>query len=167
MVKTDLFKYPVKEDTSAWIKKIGEAKYYDEGGEIMVEMNVDNCPPDLATYNAVLQKILTADAKNANATEGDNKFCAMMDLIEEMDHRNGIKPNQESWNAVLSETIQSGSFRLGYAVIEGMKSAGFTAPADLVGATEAAEAKAVAAGQEFPAHLSKAAESLFDEVGEH
>jgi len=37
--------------TGPFIEKIQKAKYYDDAGEVIVEMNLDNTPPDLQTYN--------------------------------------------------------------------------------------------------------------------
>lgn len=94
--KYDLFGYEVDTNTGPWIEKIKSCKYYDEAGEVLVNMNVMNCPPDLETYNATLQKIFEAPSKQEQPVENESKFCAMMDLLEEMSHRNKIKPNEES-----------------------------------------------------------------------
>lgn len=94
--KYDLFGYEVDTNTGPWIEKIKNCKYYDEAGEVLVNMNVKNCPPDLETYNATLQKIFEASSKQEQPVENESKFCAMMDLLEEMSHRNKIKPNEES-----------------------------------------------------------------------
>eukprot|EP01084_Bolivina_argentea_P000331 633_1 len=150
----DLFGYEVDTNCAPWMKKIQEVKYYDQAGELLVEMNVANCPPNLETYNCTLSKIHSAESKAAKPIPNENKFCAMMDLLEEMDHRNKIKPNAESWTWVLKECIASGSYRLGYVIVDAMKPLG-GAPADLVAANEANAQKAAAAGQEHPAGLSK------------
>lgn len=63
---------------------------------------------------------------------GENKFAAMMDILEEMDARSGIKPNAESWGYVLKELVQAGDFRLGWVCIAGMKSLGITPDQALV-----------------------------------
>ena len=55
--KYDLFGYEVSTETAPWIEKIKKVKTYDEAGELLVQMNVKNCPPDLQTYNATLQAI--------------------------------------------------------------------------------------------------------------
>ncbi|CUG92208.1 ribonucleoprotein mitochondrial precursor, putative, partial [Bodo saltans] len=79
--KTDLFGYEVDTNTAPWIEKIKNVKYYDEAGEVLVDMNVKNCPPDLATYNATLQKIFEAGSKQSTPVDNESKFCAMMDLL--------------------------------------------------------------------------------------
>lgn len=151
----DLFGYEVDTNTAPWIEKIKACKYYDDAGEVLVDMNVKNCPPDLTTYNATLAKIHTAPSKSAEPVENESKFCAMMDLMEEMWHRNKIKPNEESWNWVMKECVASGNFRLGYAIERVLREEFKNAPADLVSANEANAQKAKADGKEFPGHLSK------------
>ena len=158
----DLFGYEVDTNTAPWIKKIQDVKFYDAAGEILVEMNVSNCPPDIATYNATLAQIYTCNSKSDTPGVGESKFCAMMDLIEEMDHRNKVKPNADSWTWVLKECVASGAFRLGYVIIDAMKPLG-GAPADLVAANDANHAKAAAAGNEHPPVLSKQV-GMFDMV---
>ena len=150
----DLFGYEVDTNRAPWIKKIKEVKYYDQAGEILVEMNVANCPPDLETYNVTLETIHKAVSKDTVPVPNESKFCAMMDLIEEMDHRNKIKPNADTWTWVLKECVASGEYRVAYPIIEHMKNFG-GAPADLVSANDANAAKAAAAGQEHPAALAK------------
>ncbi|KAL7703252.1 Ribonucleoprotein p18 mitochondrial precursor [Lotmaria passim] len=85
--KYDLFGYEVDTNTAPWIEKVKKCKYYDDAGEVLVTMNVKNCPPDLETYNATLQKIFEAPSKSDKPVENESKFCAMMDLMEEMQHR--------------------------------------------------------------------------------
>ena len=153
--KYDLFGYEVDTNTAPWIQKIKACKHYDEAGELLVDMNVRNCPPDLATYNATLEKIFTAASKQSTPVDNESKFCAMMDLLEEMSHRNKIKPNQESWVWVLKSCIASGNFRMGYVVIRVLETEFKSAPADLVAANEDLAKKAAAEGKEHPSHLSK------------
>lgn len=154
--KTDLFGYAVDTNTAPWIEKIKAVKAYDDAGEIIVDMNLKNCPPDLATYNIVLRKIYECDLKNAGANlAGESKFCAMMDLMEEMRHRNQIKPNEESWSWVMKACIKSGDYRLGYVIERVMKAENGACPAELAAANEANAAKAKAEGKEHPGHLSK------------
>ena len=154
--KTDLFGYAVDTNTAPWIEKIKAVKAYDDAGEIIVDMNLKNCPPDLATYNIVLRKIYECDLKNAGANlAGESKFCAMMDLMEEMRHRNQIKPNEESWSWVMKACIKSGDYRLGYVIERVMKAENGACPEELAAANEANAAKAKAEGKEHPGHLSK------------
>jgi len=127
----------------------------DEAGEVLVDMNVKNCPPDLATYNATLQKIFESPSKQSTPVDNESKFCAMMDLLEEMSHRNHVKPNEESWTWVLREAVKSKNFRIGYVVQRVMEKECKSAPADLVAENEANAAKAKAEGKEHPGHLSK------------
>ena len=161
--KVDLFGYAVDTNTAPWIEKIKKVKHYDDAGEVLVEMNVKNCPPDIATYNATLQKIFECASKSAEPVTNESKFCAMMDLIEEMSHRNKVKPNEESWTWVMKACVASGNFRVGYVVERVMKMECGNCPADLVAANEAHAQKAKADGREHPAHLSKQA-SLFESV---
>eukprot|EP00744_Colponema_vietnamica_P001902 GILI01003084.1.p1 GENE.GILI01003084.1~~GILI01003084.1.p1 ORF type:complete len:187 (+),score=58.24 GILI01003084.1:35-595(+) len=153
--KYDLFGYEVDTNTAPWIQKIKDCKHYDEAGEVLVDMNVRNCPPDLATYNATLEKIFTATSKQSEPVDNESKFCAMMDLLEEMSHRNKIKPNQESWVWVLKSCVASGNFRMGYVVTRVLENEYKAAPADLVAANEETAKKAIAEGKEHPSHLSK------------
>nr|CCC47912.1 putative ribonucleoprotein p18, mitochondrial precursor, fragment [Trypanosoma vivax Y486] len=140
--KYDLFGYEVDTNTAPWIEKIKKCRFYDEAGEVLVNMNVSNCPPDLAVEN-------------------ESKFCAMMDLLEEMQHRNKIKPNGESWTWVMRECVKSGQFRLGYCIQRVMEAECKACPADLVAANEANAQKAKAEGKEHPGNLSQQA-GLFD-----
>jgi len=153
--KVDLFGYEVDTNTAPWIKKVEAVKAYDEAGEIMVLMNLANCPPDLATYNVVLRKIFECESKGATKGDGESKFCAMMDVMEEMRHRANIKPNEESWAWVMKECVKSGSFRLGYVIERVMKAEVGGCPADLAAANEANAQKAKAEGKEHPGHLAK------------
>ena len=158
----DLFGYEVSTLTGPFIEQIKKSQFYDDAGEVIVKMNLANCPPDLQTYNAVLERILNCKSKRAQPVKGENKFAAMMDVMEEMDARSGIKPNAESWGYVLKELVQSGDFRLGWICIAGMKSLGISAEQSLVDANEANAAKAKSAGTDFPAYLKKAAPESFD-----
>ena len=161
--KYDLFGYEVSTETGPWIEKIKKVKTYDEAGELMVEMNVQNCPPDLATYNATLQAIFEAKSKTTTPVPNESKFCAMMDLLEEMSHRNKIKPDTTSWTWVMKECVASKNFRLGYIIASVMEKECGSAPADLVQANEANAAAAKAEGKEHPAGLSKQS-ALLDSV---
>ena len=153
--KYDLFGYEVDVNTAAWIAKIKAVKTYDEAGEVLVEMNVKNCPPDLATYNATLEKIFTAASKTTEAVPNESKFCAMMDLLEEMSHRNKVKPDETSWSWVMKECVASKNFRVGRVIERVMKKECGNCPADLVAANEANATAAAAEGKEHPSHLSK------------
>ena len=160
--KYDLFGYEVDTNTKPWIDKIKGCKFYDDAGELLVDMNVKNCPPDLATYNATLQTIYQTPSKLASGKyEGESKFCAMMDLLEEMSHRNKIKPDAESWSWVMKECIASGNFRVGYVIADVMNAEAGGCPADLASANEANAQKAIAAGKEHPGHLSQQV-AMFD-----
>jgi len=161
--KYDLFGYEVNTNTGPWIEKIKKVKYYDEAGDIMVQMNVANTPPDLATYNAALEQIYTLEKKQEETIPGESKVCAMLDLMEEMDHRNRVKPNATTWTWVMKECVKSSNFRLGYVVEGIMKKDVGGCPADLAAANEANAAKAKAEGREHPANLSKQT-ALFDTV---
>ena len=161
--KVDLFGYAVDTNTAPWIDKIKKVKNYDDAGEVLVEMNVKNCPPDLATYNATLQKIFECASKSTEPVTNESKFCAMMDLLEEMSHRNRIKPNEESWTWVMKACVASGNFRVGYVIERVMKTECGSCPADLVAANEATAQKAKSEGREHPSHFSKQA-SLFESV---
>ena len=159
--KVDLFGYEVDTNTAPWIEKIKACKFYDEAGEVLVDMNVKNCPPDIATYNATLQKIFDSPSKQSTPVENESKFCAMMDLLEEMSHRNHVKPNEESWTWVMREAVKSKNFRIGYVVQRVMEKECKSCPADLVAENEANAAKAKAEGKEHPGHLAKQV-GLFD-----
>lgn len=159
--KYDLFGYEVDTNTAPWIERIRKCTYYDEAGEVLVNMNVRNCPPDLETYNATLQKIYEAPSKQAEPIENESKFCAMMDLLEEMSHRNKIKPNEDSWMWVMRECVQSGQFRLGYCIAALMEAEFKRAPADLVEQNEANAVKAKAEGRDHPSHLAQQ-QTLFE-----
>jgi len=152
----------VSAETGPYIERIKKVEYYDEAGEIIVEMNLANCPPDLATYNALLERILGCKSKRKEPIPGENKFCAMMDILEEMDHRYNIKPNAESWTYLLKELVVAGDFRLGWLCIAGMKSMKIEPPADLVAANEAIADKAKASGSDFPAALRRPPPETFD-----
>uniref|UniRef100_A0A7S1JHA6 Pentacotripeptide-repeat region of PRORP domain-containing protein n=1 Tax=Eutreptiella gymnastica TaxID=73025 RepID=A0A7S1JHA6_9EUGL len=158
----DIFGYEVSTAVGPFIEKIKKCNTYDDAGEVIVEMNMANTPPDLATYNALLERICNCSSKAATPISGESKFCAMMDVLEEMDHRQGIKPNAESWGYVLKDLINSGDFRLAMLCIEGMKSSGLTADAGMVSAVEAAASKAASSGTDFPAYLKKATPENFD-----
>ncbi|CCW65484.1 unnamed protein product [Phytomonas sp. EM1] len=152
--KYDLFGYEVDTNTAPWINEIKKCQYYDEAGEVLVKMNVNNCPPDLETYNATLQKIFEAPSKAAEPIENESKFCAMIDLLEEMSHRNKIKPNEESWTWVLKECVQCGQFRLGYCIGKLIEAEFKKVPEELLKQNEANAEKARAEGNEHPRHLS-------------
>ncbi|CUG92211.1 ribonucleoprotein mitochondrial precursor, putative [Bodo saltans] len=159
--KTDLFGYEVDTNTAPWIEKIKNVKYYDEAGEVLVDMNVKNCPPDLATYNATLQKIFEAGSKQSTPVDNESKFCAMMDLLEEMSHRNRVKPNAESWTWIMKECVKSKNFRVGYVIQRVLEAEAKSAPADLVAENQANADKAKSEGKEHPGHLAKQV-GLFD-----
>lgn len=161
--KYDLFGYEVDTNTAPWIEKIKKVTHYDAAGEILVEMNVKNCPPDLATYNAALGKIFDCNSKTTEPVPNESKFCAMMDLLEEMSHRNKIKPDEASWTIVMKECVKSGNYRMGYVVERVMRDQFKSAPADMVAANEATAARAIAEGKEHPSALSKQI-GLFDHV---
>ena len=161
--KVDLFGYEVDTNTAPWIEKIKACKVYDEAGEVLVDMNVKNCPPDIATYNATLQKIFEAGSKQTTPVDNESKFCAMMDLLEEMSHRNHVKPNEESWTWVMREAVKSKNFRIGYVIQRVMEKECKSCPADLVAGNDANAAKAKADGNEHPGFLSKQI-GLFDHV---
>ena len=160
--KYDLFGYEVVTNCAPWIEKIQKVKYYDEAGDIMVQMNVANTPPDLNTYNAALEKIFNCEFKQEEKVPGESKVCAMLDLIEEMEHRNRVKGNAVTWTWVMKECVKASNYRMGYVVSDIMKTVG-GCPADLLSANEANAAKAKAEGKEHPAILSKQA-ALFDTV---
>ena len=153
--KYDLFGYEVDTNTAPWIEKIKACKHYDQAGEVLVSMNVVNCPPDLATYNATLEKIFTAPSKQATPVDNESKFCAMMDLLEEMSHRNKVKPNQESWIWVMKACVDNKNYRLGYSVLRVLELEFKHTPTELAAANEENAKKAAAEGKEHPGHLSK------------
>eukprot|EP00796_Vickermania_ingenoplastis_P000993 gene993-588_t len=159
--KYDLFGYEVDTNTAPWIEKIKQCKHYDDAGEILVDMNVQNCPPDLETYNATLQNIFESPSKQDQPVENESKFCAMMDLMEEMQHRNKVTPNMESWTWVLKECVSSGQFRLGFCVIQLMEAEFKSVPEDLKKANQENADRAKAEGNEHPGHLSQQ-ENLLD-----
>lgn len=159
--KYDLFGYEVDTNTAPWIQKIKAVKTYDDAGEILVEMNVKNCPPDLATYNATLEAIYNAKSKATEPIDNESKFCAMMDLLEEMSHRNKIKPDATSWTWVMKECVAAKNFHVGRVIVRVMEAECGSAPSDLVQANEANASAAAAEGKEHPSHLSKQ-HGLFD-----
>lgn len=161
--KYDLFGYEVETNTAPWIEKILKAKYYDEAGDTLVEMNLHNCPPDLDAYNATLKKIFECPSKGAEPMENESKFCAMMDLLEEMNHRNKIKPNEESWLWVMNECVASGNYRMGFVIERVLKEQFSGCPPDLVAQNDANGKKAVETGKEHPVHLAKQS-GLFESV---
>ena len=135
----------------------------------MVDMNRDNCPPDLSTYTEVLRAILRCDSKlEGGVTDGESKFCAMMDVLEEMTHRNNIAPDTECWKIVMEECIANGDFRAGRALaacVAGYTPKGgekSTIPQNLLDAIEKKAEEAKAAGKDFPASLQKQSSGLFD-----
>jgi len=158
----DLFGYEVSTATASYDEEIKKCQYYDDAGEVIVKMNLANCPPNLTTYNCLLERILHCKSKRPTPVPGESKFAAMMDVLEEMDARSGIKPNAESWGYVLTELVEAGDFRMGWICIAGMKALGITPDAALVQANEANAAKAKANGTDFPAVLKKAAPDTFD-----
>jgi hypothetical protein len=127
----DLFGYEQSMETGPYIERINKCQYFDDAGEVIVEMNLKNTPPDLKTYNAVLKKILDAPSKSANPLEGESKLCAMFDLLEEMAHRYKMKPDNESWTYVLQQLDRDGDWRLGLLTVRGLEADGFAVPADL------------------------------------
>eukprot|EP01062_Namystynia_karyoxenos_P082723 TRINITY_DN937_c0_g1_i3.p1 TRINITY_DN937_c0_g1~~TRINITY_DN937_c0_g1_i3.p1 ORF type:complete len:221 (+),score=113.56 TRINITY_DN937_c0_g1_i3:80-664(+) len=158
----DLFGYEMSSDVGPWNDKISKVQYWNDAGEIVVEMNRANCPPDLSTYKAVLRAILNSKSKFPEPMAGENKFCAMMDTLEEMDHRSGISVDQECWMVVMEECVKSGDFRAGRAVAACMKETYGSEPADLVAKNEANADAAKKDGKEFPAALAKEAGGLFE-----
>ena len=135
-------------------------KVWNDAGELLVEMNRANCPPDQSTIKEVLKAILACPSKyDGGKIEGESKFCAMMDLLEEMEHRNrGVKADDECWNFVMQAAIEEGDFRVGRALAACVPT---VSPA-LIEANEKVAQAAIAAGNEFPAALTKQAENLFD-----
>jgi len=159
----DLFGYEMSSDVGPWNEKISKVQFWNDAGELCVEMNRQNCPPDLSTYKAVLRAILNSKSKYAEGpTSGESKFCAMMDTLEEMDHRSGIPVDEECWKIVMEECVASGDFRAGRAVAACMADKYGSEPADLVAKNEANAAAAAKEGREFPAALAKEAGGLFE-----
>ncbi|EPY43139.1 ribonucleoprotein P18, mitochondrial precursor [Angomonas deanei] len=158
--KYDLFGYEVDTNTAPWIEKIKSCKHYDDAGEVLVSMNVKNCPPDLETYNATLQRIFEASSKADKPVENESKFCAMMDLLEEMQHRNKVKPNEESWTWVLKECVKSGQFRLGYCIAKLMEHEFQEGPRGPREAERGQRREGEGGGQGAPQRSLPAAESL-------
>lgn len=146
----DLFGYEVSADCKKYVEEIKKCHYYDDAGEVIVKMNLNNTPPDLETYNALLERILSTPSKRSTPVEGEDKLAAMMDILEEMDHRSGIKPNAESWLYVLKHIVEAKNFRLGWLCIAAMKRAGYDVPNDLAQANEASYNAAKSTNTEFP-----------------
>jgi len=130
-VRRDLFGYEQSSETGPYIEKIKQTKFYDDAGDIIVEMNLKNCPPDLVTYNTLIQKIFEAPSKRSEPMEGESKFAAMMDVMEEMAHRYRTKPSVDTWTPVLKELERTGQWRLGLLACLGMEHDGVTPPAEL------------------------------------
>lgn len=160
--KYDIFFYEVDENTAPWIEKLKKQKYYDDAGDVIVEMNLANCPPDLDTYNALVHHIASAPSKQAQPVPGENKFAAIMDVIEEMHHRNGIKPDGTTFNAALKATVEEGNWRTANLVIAVMKEKGFSPDGQLASAAAALESKAVSSGRVHPAHVMKSESNILE-----
>eukprot|EP00993_Chasmostoma_nieuportense_P004114 NODE_4797_length_739_cov_367.393791_g4635_i0.p1 GENE.NODE_4797_length_739_cov_367.393791_g4635_i0~~NODE_4797_length_739_cov_367.393791_g4635_i0.p1 ORF type:complete len:214 (+),score=52.98 NODE_4797_length_739_cov_367.393791_g4635_i0:70-642(+) len=160
--KYDLFGYEVNPDTSSYVAKIKKCEFYDDAGEVIVEMNLKNTPPDLETYNALLERICNTKSKRSEPVQGESKFCAMMDVLEEMDHRNGIKPNVESWNYVLQDLVSEKEFRLGWFAIDAMKEMKIEPKAELVKLNDENAAKAKNDQTDFPSSLRRQPPLTFD-----
>eukprot|EP00996_Jenningsia_fusiforme_P003440 NODE_4237_length_839_cov_102.379747_g3911_i0.p2 GENE.NODE_4237_length_839_cov_102.379747_g3911_i0~~NODE_4237_length_839_cov_102.379747_g3911_i0.p2 ORF type:complete len:192 (-),score=43.20 NODE_4237_length_839_cov_102.379747_g3911_i0:198-773(-) len=160
--KYDLFGYEVSTNTAPYIEKIQKTQYYDDAGEVIVAMNLNNTPPDLTTYNALLERILNAKSKQSTPVDGENRFCAMMDVLEEMDHRYGIRPDAQSWGYVMQELVTSGDFRMGWLCIEAMRSLGVEPSAELIAKNSENSAKAKSSGVDFPPALRRSAPEDFD-----
>lgn len=159
-IRRDLFGYEQSSEVGPWNTKISQVPHWNEAGEIMVEMNQANCPPDLSTYKEVLRTILRCPSKyEGGVIEGESKFCAMMDALEEMEHRNKIKTDNECWASVMEAAIEAGDFRAGRALVACIPG---VIPQSLIDANEKVAAAAEANGTAFPAELSKQPESLFD-----
>eukprot|EP01064_Diplonema_japonicum_P028120 TRINITY_DN424_c0_g3_i1.p1 TRINITY_DN424_c0_g3~~TRINITY_DN424_c0_g3_i1.p1 ORF type:complete len:185 (+),score=67.26 TRINITY_DN424_c0_g3_i1:49-603(+) len=157
-VRRDLFGYEQSSEVGPWNDKISKVSHWNEAGELLVEMNRANCPPDLTSFKAVLATILRCPSKyEGGVTDGESKFCAMMDALEEMQHRNDIKADSECWDFVVQAALASGDFRAALALVA-------CAEVSQKYADEAEKMAAAAAkdGKEFPAALQKQAESLFD-----
>eukprot|EP01061_Rhynchopus_euleeides_P042708 TRINITY_DN744_c0_g1_i1.p2 TRINITY_DN744_c0_g1~~TRINITY_DN744_c0_g1_i1.p2 ORF type:complete len:189 (+),score=83.97 TRINITY_DN744_c0_g1_i1:95-661(+) len=159
-VRRDLFGYEQSSEVGPWNDKISSVKQWNDAGELLVEMNRANCPPDLTTYKAVLRAILRCQSKyEGGKIDGESKFCAMMDLLEEMEHRNsGMKADDDCWNSVMEAAIEEGDFRAGRALVACVPT---VSPA-LVDANEKLASQAASEGREFPAALTKQAENIFD-----
>ncbi|KAJ9463001.1 Protein P18 [Diplonema papillatum] len=157
--RRDLFGYEQSSEVGPWNDKISKVKTWNEAGELLVEMNRANCPPDLTSYKAVLQAILRSPSKYEGGKQaGESKFCAMMDVLEEMEHRNNTKTDIECWDLVLQGAIQENEFRAGRALVACVEGAS----PKLAEEIEKLAAKAKADGQEFPPALLKQSENLFD-----
>lgn len=160
--KYDIFFYEVDANTAPWIEKLKKCKYYDDAGDVIVEMNLANCPPDLDTYNALVHTIASATSKQAEPIPGENKFAAIMDVVEEMHHRNGIKPDGTTWNAALKATVDEGNWRTASLVLSVMKERGHTPDGQLATQAAALESKAVSSGRVHPAHVMKSESNILD-----
>eukprot|EP00009_Paramoeba_aestuarina_P005683 CAMPEP_0201522874 /NCGR_PEP_ID=MMETSP0161_2-20130828/18608_1 /ASSEMBLY_ACC=CAM_ASM_000251 /TAXON_ID=180227 /ORGANISM="Neoparamoeba aestuarina, Strain SoJaBio B1-5/56/2" /LENGTH=212 /DNA_ID=CAMNT_0047921829 /DNA_START=41 /DNA_END=679 /DNA_ORIENTATION=+ len=166
--KTDLFGYEVNTDTAPWINKIKNAKYYDQAGELLVEMNLNNTPPDLSAYNATLQRIHECTEKfrvpdEHPPKERGDKLCAMLDLVEEMEQRSKLTPDKDSWLWIMKECVASGNYRMGY-IVEKVWSARFGDIGDSADDKKMSQlledntknaVKSKETGKEHPAHLKK------------
>ncbi|KAJ9454971.1 Protein P18 [Diplonema papillatum] len=157
--RRDLFGYEQSSEVGPWNDKISKVKTWNEAGELLVEMNRANCPPDLSSYKEVLKAILRCSSKyDGGRQAGESKFCAMMDVLEEMEHRNNTKTDLPCWDLVMEGAIQEQEFRAGRALIacvEGISQ-------KLVDENEKVAAKLKSEGQEFPPALLKQSENLFD-----
>jgi len=159
-IRRDLFGYEQSSEVGPWNTKISQVPFWNEAGEIMVEMNQANCPPDLSTYKEVLKTILRCPSKyDGGLIEGESKFCAMMDALEEMEHRNKIKTDADCWVAVMEAAIEAKDFRAGRALAACIPG---VLPQNLIDANEKIASAAEANGTAFPAELAKQPESLFD-----
>eukprot|EP01006_Ploeotia_vitrea_P051716 TRINITY_DN67597_c2_g1_i2.p1 TRINITY_DN67597_c2_g1~~TRINITY_DN67597_c2_g1_i2.p1 ORF type:complete len:169 (-),score=26.17 TRINITY_DN67597_c2_g1_i2:598-1104(-) len=108
--KTDLFGYEVSTNVKPYIEKINKVAYYDETSDILVDMNVANTPPDLDTYNAVLEKIATSQ-KAATPVDGESRIAASMDLLEEMG-RADVDPDGTSWQHIYASCMKDGDAQM-------------------------------------------------------
>mmetsp|Transcript_94403 Transcript_94403/g.131191 ORF Transcript_94403/g.131191 Transcript_94403/m.131191 type:complete len:171 (-) Transcript_94403:76-588(-) len=108
--KTDLFGYEVSTNVKPYIEKIQKVTYYDECSDILVDMNVANTPPDLDTYNAVLEKIATSQ-KSATPIQGESRIAASMDLMEEMG-RADVDPDATTWQHILASCLKDGDSQM-------------------------------------------------------
>lgn len=159
-VRRDLFGYEQSSEVGPWNDKISKVPFWNDAGELMVEMNQANCPPDLSTYKEVLKTILRCPSKyEGGVIEGESKFCAMMDALEEMEHRGKTKADADCWNSVMEAAIEEKDFRAGRALVACLPG---TINQALIDANEKIAAQAEAAGTAFPAELTKQPESLFD-----
>mgnify|MGYP007099542635 CR=1 FL=1 len=101
--KVDIFGYKVDDNTKPFNEKIDKVNdYYDVAGDIVVDMNQQNCPADPETYTALLKAIRRCTAKN-ETVPGD-KITTMMDVMEEMG-RSGIPISPEHWEEVVLQMI--------------------------------------------------------------